>query len=378
MVFDIDGVVLRGYDPLPHARESLARLTDAGVPYIFVTNGGGELESSKADKLSSVVGMPVHPEQVVLSHTPLRPVVQSFAHQKCLILGCRDVMGVARAYGGKRLYSVPMLTADEPLRYPFVHYDRKTLPAADREEPFGAVFILHDPADWAPELQVAIDVIRGGWPLGSGGNTQKIPVFASNPDLVFAGVYPVPRLACGAYITSLKHLWHAVTGTELDVTLVGKPTKATFDFARGQLGRWARMQHESAAAGALAGGGSEGRGGSGYRQAHGHSHAHAATAHGKGAGATVAASHGRSDASAAAGPAGAAVDGGVTLDHIFMVGDNPAADIRGANAAGGPWKSLLVRTGVFQGGEGDNDRRDPAHRCVAGIREAVDYALSHQ
>ena len=28
-----------------------------------------------------------------------------------------------------------------------------------------------------------------------------------------------------------------------------------------------------------------------------------------------------------------------------MIGDNPAADIRGANAAEGPWRSILVRTG---------------------------------
>ena len=29
--------------------------------------------------------------------------------------------------------------------------------------------------------------------------------------------------------------------------------------------------------------------------------------------------------------------------------DNPASDVRGANAAGGPWRSVLVRTGVFHG-----------------------------
>ena len=30
-----------------------------------------------------------------------------------------------------------------------------------------------------------------------------------------------------------------------------------------------------------------------------------------------------------------------------MIGDNPAADIRGANAAQGPWRSILVRTGPW-------------------------------
>jgi ribonucleotide monophosphatase NagD (HAD superfamily) len=263
-----------------------------------------------------------------------------------------------------------------------VHYEKRPLPSPEREEPFGAVFILHDPNDWGAELQVTLDVIRGGWPLGSGGNSQTIPVFASNPDLIFAGVYPVPRLACGAYITCLKHLWHTVTGSELDVTLVGKPTRITFDFARGQLGRWARMQ---AGGGASDSGALGGRAGS-SAQAHAESFGTVAGARSFSSSAGVAAAtasaalaghggRGKEDGVSGAGDAGA--DAGVDLVHIFMVGDNPAADIRGANSAGGPWKSLLVRTGVFQGGEGDNDRRDPAHRCVAGIREAVDYALSH-
>lgn len=33
------------------------------------------------------------------------------------------------------------------------------------------------------------------------------------------------------------------------------------------------------------------------------------------------------------------------VGNIYMIGDNPKSDIRGANAA--KWKSILVRTGVF-------------------------------
>ena len=35
----------------------------------------------------------------------------------------------------------------------------------------------------------------------------------------------------------------------------------------------------------------------------------------------------------------------LSFSGIFAVGDNPAADVRGANAAGAPWTSILVRTG---------------------------------
>ena len=45
--FDIDGVLVRGRDVLPGARDSLRALEDAGVPFVFVTNGGGEPEDRK-------------------------------------------------------------------------------------------------------------------------------------------------------------------------------------------------------------------------------------------------------------------------------------------------------------------------------------------
>lgn len=42
--------------------------------------------------------------------------------------------------------------------------------------------------------------------------------------------------------------------------------------------------------------------------------------------------------------------------RVYMVGDNPASDIAGANGFG--WESILVRTGVFRG----KDENDAAHK----------------
>ena len=53
----------------------------------------------------------------------------------------------------------------------------------------------------------------------------------------------------------------------------------------------------------------------------------------------------------------------------FGIGDNPKSDIRGANRAGPHWRSILVRTGVFRGGE--NDEQDPADFVAQDILEAV-------
>lgn len=54
----------------------------------------------------------------------------------------------------------------------------------------------------------------------------------------------------------------------------------------------------------------------------------------------------------------------------FGIGDNPKSDIRGANGAGGHWRSVLVRTGVFQD-PGENDNEDPADFVLRDILEAA-------
>lgn len=61
-------------------------------------------------------------------------------------------------------------------------------------------------------------------------------------------------------------------------------------------------------------------------------------------------------------------------DRFVGIGDNPRSDIRGARNAGDHWESILVRTGVFRGG--NNDDLDPAHHVVGDISDAVDIILS--
>jgi len=62
-------------------------------------------------------------------------------------------------------------------------------------------------------------------------------------------------------------------------------------------------------------------------------------------------------------------------NHIFrtlyMIGDNPSVDIKGAQQAGHPWFSILTRTGVFKGKE--NHDKYPADLVVDTVEEAVDY-----
>jgi ribonucleotide monophosphatase NagD (HAD superfamily) len=322
-----------------------------------------------------------------------------------LVLGCRDVVSVAKGYGARRVYEVKDLAHDDPYRYPFLHWEHRPLPAGDREEPFGAVFILHDPNNWGAELQITLDVIRGGVPLGSGpsaphgsgaGATQQtIPVYASNPDLVFAGVYPVPRLAGGAFTRCLETMFAAVTGgQQLVVTQCGKPTRLTFDCAARQLAAWRTLQGDVAESGADAG--QRTCSGAADQQTAARQHVRSpATA--AGTSSVPSSSSERHQSGSASGPASAAdasndtashaggsaihhavaglppFDASAHFDALYHIGDNPSADIRGALNAGSPWRGILVRTGVFTGAS--NDAQHPAHLVTQGVGDAVDHIL---
>jgi HAD superfamily hydrolase (TIGR01456 family) len=67
--------------------------------------------------------------------------------------------------------------------------------------------------------------------------------------------------------------------------------------------------------------------------------------------------------------------------NIYMVGDNPQSDIIGGNMYG--WNTCLVRTGVFQGKEGENDPNNPANfgvfnNVLEAVKAAVRKELGHE
>ena len=300
-----------------------------------------------------------------------------FAGRKVLCVGSPRVVEVAREYGFSHAVGVKDVIRGDPNIYPLhAHRYTDTSPATPPEEApsFAAVravecgcltcrtpyvrahvldqvIVFHDPWEWGADLQIALDVLRGGSPLGS-GSTQAVPFFHCNPDFVCTPAHPplccaprcgvwltsvrlspdadrygVPRLTCGAFTECLRHLFQVSTGHELETTYFSKPEPITFRYAERQLLDIARRLHPDDD--------------------------------------TI-----QTAASEGAPPAH-------VFDRIFMVGDNPAADIKGANQAGHPWHSVLVRTGVF-GGEEANHAEFPAHSVRPSLVEAVDEILSFQ
>lgn len=64
---------------------------------------------------------------------------------------------------------------------------------------------------------------------------------------------------------------------------------------------------------------------------------------------------------------------GPGLDRYYMIGDNPAADIRGGNLAGDHWTTIMVKSGVFQPTE-----EDPPDILVQGVSDAVDAIFARE
>ena len=63
LLFDIDGVIVRGQNVLPSAPEAFSKLVDKHgrfrIPTVFVTNAGNALRNQKAEQLSNWLGVEV-------------------------------------------------------------------------------------------------------------------------------------------------------------------------------------------------------------------------------------------------------------------------------------------------------------------------------
>ncbi|CAF4772473.1 unnamed protein product, partial [Rotaria sp. Silwood2] len=83
--FDIDGVITKGPNFITVAKPAIQTLIQLNVPVVFVSNTC-MLESDKAKQLSAVLGVTIHPEQVVLAQTPMRTLTD-FHNKHVLVSG---------------------------------------------------------------------------------------------------------------------------------------------------------------------------------------------------------------------------------------------------------------------------------------------------
>ncbi|KAF2105121.1 HAD superfamily hydrolase [Rhizodiscina lignyota] len=348
--FDIDGVLVRSNDPLPNAPDALSFLQHQRIPFILLTNGGGKPEEERVADLTAKLKVPLDTTMFVQSHTPFADLDQ-YKDKTILVCGgdgdkCRYV---AEKYGFKSVvipgdifcaypeiwpFSTQFLPYYQPFARPLPKPILQDSPSDSLK--IDAIFVYNDPRDWGLDATIILDILlshkgilgtmsprNGDIKAPNHGYLQdgQPPLFYSNPDLWWAAKYHLPRLGQGGFREAMEGLWTAVTGgpernVELYKTLIGKPYRMTYEFAERRLNSHRKHLFSNQ------------------------------------------------------------IDGEVPpLQKVYMVGDNPESDIRGANSYKSPlgttWESILVRTGVYQNGE-------PAwspKTIQPGVWEAVKWAL---
>ena len=324
----------------------MSYLQNEKIPFILLTNGGGKTEAARVAYLEKKLQIPLSENMIVQAHTPFAEMKQ-YHDKTVLVIGgdYADCKTVAESYGYKNVITPYDILCAHPNIYPFSKMHLETyktfaqpLPKPidpslpdDQNLQIDAIFVYNDSRDWGLDSTILLDTLlsRRGIPatlsrkngdttLPNNGYLQddQPPLYYSNPDLWWAASYHLNRLGQGGFQAAFQGLWDEVTGgAKLEKTLFGKPTQATFEFSENRL---------------------------------------------------------RANRKALWGQVGL----NDPLRRVYMVGDNPESDIRGANNYRSPhgsrWKSILVRTGVYRG------EREPSCRpdvLLGDVREAVEWAV---
>lgn len=141
-----------------------------------------------------------------------------------------------------------------PLPRPLRENDNITPSGTDHLK-IDAILVFNDSRDWALDIQIIVDLLLSH--AGILGTTSRLnnneslpnrgfqqdgqpPLYFSNPDLLWAAHYHLPRLGQGGFRSALEGVWKGLTwGGKGQVKLLknmfGKPHQATFEFAERQL-----------------------------------------------------------------------------------------------------------------------------------------------
>lgn len=293
------------------------QIREKKVPHVFVTNGGGVTEETKAKELSKKFGLTVSPSQILLSHTPLKSLVPEFGDKKVFILGSKNYIEVAKNYGFRNVITAHDFHEMCPECFPARPANGGKMQDMHPHHSHGiaAAIIVYDPVDWALEMQVLFDVLVDH----THGSTmhQVVPLYACNADVVYMDQHHHPRFTQGAFVEAFRGLFESYTKSPLTVRFFGKPFLVQYQMAEQML------QSQ-------------------------------------------------------------ALEMGITtpLQRFAGIGDNPKADVRGANGAGDHWTSVLVHTGVYKPSQvsppidditplSDNDAHDPADIVASDVLHAI-------
>ncbi|GMG40936.1 unnamed protein product [Ambrosiozyma monospora] len=354
-VFDIDGVLLKGSSGIPQATTTLNYLSKHQIPFILFTNGGGQKESTRANKVSKLLNLhkPINQNQIVQSHTPFKTLVNK--HRRVLVVGgpldsSRDV---AIQYGFKEVLRPVDLIKANPHIWPFHRYTQEEVqtwgldPKISKvnvespnqgaaNEPIDLILVFNDPRDMGSDFQIIQDLLNSqNGVLGTtrhikgGSSKPSVPIVFSNNDFYWANEYPQSRFGQGVFRILVESIYSKINhGKQLETLVLGKPFKISYDYAHHLLIDWRQKLL-----------------------------------------------NGKEDDKVLEPKLNDSPDVS-PFKKVYMIGDNPESDILGANSYG--WESILLRTGVYK--DGDFEKNDALARPSVGVfdnvQEGVFEALS--
>ncbi|CAG8145817.1 unnamed protein product [Penicillium salamii] len=327
LAFDIDGVLMKGGQPIPEAVDAMKYINGENpygvkVPYIFLTNGGGKTEKERCLDLSRQLELDVDPGQFICGHTPMREMAERYG--TVLVVGgegekCRVV---AEGYGFKDVITPGDIIKTRHDTTPFrtltdEEHDNSRLLDLDNVQ-IEAIFVFADSRDWAGDQQIILDCLmtKDGWlNTRSQTFTEGPPVFFSHTDVVWSTSHDYSRLGMGALRASLEAVYSAITGKDLNTIAFGKPQIGTYQFATRLLQQWRKES----------------------------------------------------------------CDIDRSPSTVYFIGDTPESDIRGTNefneTTDNDWYSILVKTGVYQDGD---KPRFPPRKTVDTVLDAVKFAFERE
>lgn len=323
-VFDIDGVLVHGDRLIPEGQRVLEILNGDNelgirIPHIFLTNGSGKPEKPRVEQLSKILNNPISTDQFIQSHTPMSALSEYY--KTVLVVGgegykCREV---AEQYGFQDVVVPNDIIAWDPTIAPyrvFTEEERKTSRPRDFSKTnIDAIMVFSDSRDYATDIQIIMDLLRSE--DGRFGTMAKDPVSQRIP------IY----FSQGDMLCPTEHPFPRMSQGAFRIGLEAMYKSLTgVELERVVYGKPEPATYKYADEVIM----------SWMQQIH---------------------------------------NDEKLPSNIYMIGDNPASDIVGGNNYG--WNTCLVRTGVFQGGE--NDEENPASFGVfVNVLEAVTAAIKKE
>ena len=321
---DIDGVLKVGKRPIPGARDAINLLRKKNIQFVLITNGGGILESEKADEINQVLQLDecnkINENEVVLAHTPLKNISIEHENKTILATGIGNISKILNSYGYKKFLTVEEYTHIYPHSIP--SYNNFTLEQINNSLekvqnrlniklnkgndgkyntfPIDSVFVVTDVNEWEKNVQVISDIAvsERGVP-GTIGIKQDISLFITGNDLVYKSDYVLNRYGVGSFARSLQTLFKENYHRDLNIEFLGKPYAPIFECAKSLI-----EDHGS--------------------------------------------------------------------KFLYMIGDNPDVDIKGGKDNG--IYTILVDTGVYNKHSKNVNHHQPDHN-VADVKEAVEMII---